>query len=158
MKQILDTFMIFMTTLGNTGMIWIALIILLLIRKQTRFFGYLCLIALLSEYFINDMIIKDVVARDRPFIAHNLDILIKPPSGYSFPSGHSASSFAFAGMFLLFKQKGRFLVLVIATFIAFSRVYLDVHYLSDVLVGITLGLAVAAIIYYKYYRSTISNT
>ena len=135
-------------------MIWLVLIAGLLIYKPTRRFGFLCLIALLTEFFINDLILKNLIARPRPFIENNLDILIKPPSGYSMPSGHSASSFVIAGMFLLFKQKGRIFVLIIASLIAYSRVYLHVHYLSDILVGAFVGLAVSWIIYQKYSTST----
>lgn len=154
MKQIVDTFFIIVTKLGDNGMIWLALIAGLIIYKPTRRFGFLCLIALITEFFINDFVLKNIIARPRPFIAHNLDILIKAPSGYSMPSGHSASSFVVASMFYLHKQKGRVFVLILAGLIAYSRVYLHVHFLSDVLVGAALGFVVAWIIYQKYSTLT----
>lgn len=158
MTKLLDQIMIFFTTIGNAGMIWIALIIFLLIQKKTRKFGLLCLLALVSEYFINDMVIKNIIARERPFIANNLDILIKAPIGYSMPSGHSASSFVMAGMFLLYKQKGRFLVLFLAMIIAYSRVYLHVHYMSDILVGAFVGLSIATIISLKFQPQNLEHS
>jgi undecaprenyl-diphosphatase len=150
MKQILDTFFIFITSLGDNGYIWIALIIGLLIYKPTRKFGVLCALALISEFFINDFVLKNVIARERPFIQNNIELLIEEPSGYSMPSGHSASSFVMASMFILFKQKGRIIVLVLATLMAISRVYLNVHFVSDIMVGALVGFVVAWIIYQKY--------
>lgn len=149
----LDSFFIFITQLGNAGIIWLLLIGILLLNKKTRWFGWLCLIGILSEYFINDMVIKNIIARNRPFIQKNLDILIKAPSGYSMPSGHSASSFLMAGMFIFNKQKGRYFVLILAALIAYSRVYLNVHYVSDILVGALVGLVIAWIITQKYRTS-----
>lgn len=158
MKQILDSLLIFITKLGDMGLIWIGLILLLILNKKTRTFGYLCLLALISEFFINDMVLKNIIARDRPFIEHNLDILIKAPSGYSMPSGHAASSFVLAGMFIFFKQKGRWLVLLLAILIAYSRVYLNVHYWSDILVGALLGLSIAYLIHQKFHHLFLSST
>ena len=124
--------MIFFTTIGNAGMIWIALIIFLLIQKKTRKFGLLCLLALVSEYFINDMVIKNIIARE--------------------------SSFVMAGMFLLYKQKGRFIVLFLAMIIAYSRVYLHVHYMSDILVGAFVGLSIATIISLKFQPQNLEHS
>lgn len=150
--------MIFITTLGDMGMIWIALIIIMLLFKKTRKFAFLCALALISEYFINDMVLKNLIARDRPFIQHDLDILIHAPSGYSMPSGHSASSFVMAGMFLLNKQKGRYLVLILAILIAYSRVYLNVHYFSDIIIGALLGLSIAYIVTLKFGSQMSPNS
>lgn len=150
MKTLLDTFFIYVTKLGDNGMIWILLVAALIFYKPTRKFGYLCGIALISEFFINDFVLKNVIARPRPFEINNIELLIKAPSGYSMPSGHSASSFVIAGTFLFFKQKGRWLVLCLASLIAISRVYLQVHYLSDILVGSLLGLLIAYIYFQKY--------
>lgn len=140
----MNNFFIFFTTLGDMGMIWIALIIGLLIYKPTRKFGLLCALALIIEFVLNDFILKPLIARDRPFIQDpSIELLIKAPSGYSMPSGHSASSMVIAGMFIFFKQKGRWLVLLLAAIIAYSRIYLQVHFVSDVIVGTLLGLTIA---------------
>lgn len=150
----LDSLMILLTKLGDGGLIWIILIFVLLIRKKTRNFGYLCLLALVSEFFINDFVLKNIIARERPFLVQPVELLIKAPSGYSMPSGHAASSFVMASMFQLAKQKGRYFVLILASFIAYSRVYLHVHYVSDILVGALVGLVVAYIVLTNSTMST----
>lgn len=137
-----DTFFIFYTRLGDHGEIWIAIIILLLLRKKTRIIGIIALISLITEFILVDTIIKPIVMRPRPFETTGFEILISKPRGSSFPSGHSASSFAVASVYFLSKLKGRYFILFAATVMAFSRVYLYVHYPSDVLAGSILGFIV----------------
>lgn len=133
-----------LTSLGNSGVIWIAAAVLLLISKKYRRYGVLLLIALALTHVLGEYIIKPLVARPRPFAdfpGHPL--LIPPPAGFSFPSGHSASSFCAATV--LWKTNRRFgpPALVLAILIAFSRVFLFVHYPSDVIAGAILGIICA---------------
>lgn len=136
------------TTLGDYGLIWIIITFLLIINRKTRKFGIICLIVLIIEFTINDIIIKELVKRPRPFLSMNMTPFIKKPSGYSFPSGHSASSIAIATLFYLNKNKYKHLVLLFAILVAFSRIYFNVHYLSDVICGGLLGYLIAKITYY----------
>ena len=141
-NTILDSIMVFITTLGDKGYIWIAATILLLIPKKTRKVGMMSAIALLGSLIINNEIIKNLVKRPRPFVTFtDLQIIIPTPSQYSFPSGHTSSSFAAAAVFYrhLPKKLGIPSV-VLAGLIGFSRLYVGVHYPTDVLAGVVMGI------------------
>ncbi len=143
---ILNEFMIFISTLGNSGLIWIAISIIFLFFKKTRRAGATMAIALLLGLLICNLTIKPLVARPRPFAMHELTLLIPEPSEFSFPSGHSVSSIgASLGAFLVLRKRSC-MMLVFGVLIAISRLYLQVHYFSDVLAGCLLGciFAVAA--------------
>lgn len=141
-NPILNSIMIFITTLGDGGYIWIAATILLLIPKKTRKVGIMSAVALLGSLIINNEIIKNLVKRPRPFVTFtDLQIIIPTPSQYSFPSGHTSSSFAAAAVFYrhLPKKLGIPSV-VLAGLIGFSRLYVGVHYPTDVIAGVVMGI------------------
>lgn len=145
---LLDTALSFVTSLGDKGFIWILLSVLLLCKKDTQRTGVLCVLALLGSLFFNNMILKNLVGRLRPFDRYEDIIpLIMRPGGFSFPSGHTSSSFAAAGV-LYAKLPGRYgvLAIVFAALIAFSRLYVGVHYPSDVLAGMATGLVIAVVV------------
>ena len=99
-NSILNNIMIFITSLGDGGFIWIAATIALLIPKKTRKVGLMSAVALLGSLIINNNIIKNLVQRPRPFVTFtDLQIIIPTPSEFSFPSGHTSSSFAAAAVF-----------------------------------------------------------
>jgi len=137
----LDKLMIFITLLGSKGAIWIISSLVLLINKKTRRVGIMAMTALILTGILGEAVIKPLVKRARPFVDHpSFNLMIKPPSTYSFPSGHTASSFAVAGVLTRELKKYGIVFLILATLIAFSRIYLFVHYPSDVVVGIIMGL------------------
>ena len=141
-NPILDKIMIFITSLGNGGMIWIAATILLLIPKKTRKIGFMSAAALLGSLVINNHLIKNLVQRPRPFVTFtDLQIIIPKPSEFSFPSGHTSSSFAAAAVFYrhLPKKLGVPSV-ILAGLIGFSRLYVGVHYPTDVIAGVVMGV------------------
>ena len=141
-NPILNSIMIFITSLGNGGMLWIAATILLMIPKKTRKIGLMSAIALLGSLIINNNLIKNLVQRPRPFRTFpELQIIIPTPSEFSFPSGHTSSSFAAAAVFYrhLPKKLGVPSV-VLAGLIGFSRLYVGVHYPTDVLAGVIMGI------------------
>lgn len=151
-----DAFFTFYTRLGDHGELWILIGLLLLTNKKTRSIGIIALLALAIEFVTVDFMLKPLVMRDRPFITHPLDILIEIPRGSSFPSGHTASSFAVAGVLLFNKVKGKWIAIALATIMGLSRMYLFVHYPTDVLVGCLWGLIVAysvTIIYRNKYQN-----
>lgn len=141
-NPILDNLMIFITSLGNGGMIWIVATIVLLIPKKTRKAGIMSAVALLGSLIINNNIVKNIVQRPRPFVTFtDLQIIIPTPSEFSFPSGHTSSSFAAAAVFYrnLPKKIGLPSV-ILAGLIGFSRLYVGVHYPTDVIAGVLMGI------------------
>lgn len=140
---------IFITSLGDEGFIWIAIALVLLFIKKYRKTGITVGVSLLGSLIFNNIIIKNIVARTRPYrVIDTLTILIEEPGEFSFPSGHTSSSFA-AGvvLFLLLPRKYGVPALVLAFLIGISRLYVGVHYPTDVLGGMVMGtiLAIAAI-------------
>lgn len=136
----------FITTTGNGGLIWIAITCFLLAFKKTRKVGGMCALSLIFSLIFTNVLIKPFAARVRPYDAiHALTILVEKPHDFSFPSGHSSAAFATAWvMFRRLPKKAGIPALVYAFLIAFSRLYVGVHYPSDVIGGIVLGILYAA--------------
>ncbi len=147
----------FITTSGNAGLIWIALTCFMLAFKKTRKVGVMSAIALVFSLIFTNLLIKPLVARTRPYeVMDRLIILIDRPHDFSFPSGHTTAAFATAWvMFRQLPKKAGIPALAYAFFMAFSRLYFGVHYPTDVLGGIVLGVlyAVAAMWVYKKWHS-----
>lgn len=137
---ILNEIMVFFSLIGNSGLIWIATGLVLLIPKATRLGGLCLLTCLLGAYLLNDILIKPLVARVRPYdTIPALQILVAPLASFSFPSGHTNASFAAAyGLTAAFGRKGGLSYLP-ALLIALSRCYVGVHYPTDVLAGALVG-------------------
>ena len=135
----------FITNLGNSGWIWIALTILCLLFAKTRKAGVLSAIALIGSLLINNLLLKNLIARARPYeVVEGLTRLIEAQTDYSFPSGHAGASFAAAVIFFIYLPKKLGVpALVLAILISLSRLYLGVHYLTDVLAGGLMGTAIA---------------
>ena len=156
-NPILDNLMIFITSLGNGGMIWIVATIALLIPKKTRKAGIMSAAALLGSLIINNNIVKNIVQRPRPFVTFtDLQIIIPTPSEFSFPSGHTSSSFAAAAVFYRHLPKKIGLPSVIlAGLIGFSRLYVGVHYPTDVIAGVLMGILLSYLA--EYLVNLFSN-
>jgi len=138
-----DQIMIFLTDLGTAGRVWIALGIILLSRPKWRHAGVTLLLSLLLAHLLGNILLKPLVARPRPFVIYP-QIVLKIPKlmEYSFPSGHSITGFAAA-----FGIPKKFPVLkkcavILACAIAFSRLYLFMHFPTDVLAGAILGILI----------------
>ena len=130
------------TTLGNGAVLWILISLVLLLFRKTRTVGITSILALLVSLVINNIVLKNLVARVRPYeVIEGLVLIIQKPWDYSFPSGHTGSSFASAWVFFrkLPRWAGIFL-LVMAGLIGLSRLYLGVHYPTDVLFGAVSGI------------------
>lgn len=135
----------FMTDLGNMGFLWILITVGLLIRSKTRSIGLTAVLSIVLNTVISNGILKLWVARPRPFSTFTEIIpLITPPVDFSFPSGHTSSSFAVAFvLFALLPRRWGVGALVTAALISLSRLYLGVHYPTDVLTGVLIGYGVA---------------
>lgn len=146
--DLLDPLMLFCSYIGNGGMVWILTGLALLIHPRTRKGGLLVLISLLAGYLINNLLIKNLVCRPRPYTRlPELISLLGEVSEWSFPSGHTCSSFAAAtAMALAFGKRGAWAYLP-AALIALSRIYVGVHYPTDILAGALVGSAMAFMVF-----------
>ncbi len=139
----LDIIMPAITRLGNAGIIWIILAIICLITKKYRKTGIVLTVGLLLGLLIGNLFMKNVFARLRPFqIKEGVNLLIAAPKDFSFPSGHTLASFISATVLSIRHKKSRVYVIVLAALISFSRLYLYVHFPTDVLGGIVLGVLI----------------
>ena len=137
--------MVFVSRLGDSGFIWILLCLILLIPKKTRKIGICAIAALAIGVLITNIGLKNAVGRIRPYDQfQDLILLVDAQHDFSFPSGHSCSSFAAAYAVYLSLDKGKkkwgVLLLIFAGWIAWSRLYVAVHFPTDVIVGILVGL------------------
>ncbi len=136
----LDVFFSFITHFGDAGIFWIGVGILLLCFKKTRKAGFCLLIAISIGFLVSNLILKPWVARTRPYdINTAITLLIGKPSDFSFPSGHTTASIASALAILYHHKKAGISALILAILIALSRLYLYVHFPTDVLVGALVG-------------------
>lgn len=135
---LLDKIMPFITAIGNGGILYIILAIMLMIFKKTRKYGIMLGMALAFGFVFGNIILKNVVARPRPFYI-DCELLIKAPDDYSFPSGHTMASFEMASVMFYMNRKIGYVAIAIATLVAFSRLYLYVHFPTDVIFGCILG-------------------
>ncbi|MGI5893260.1 MAG: phosphatase PAP2 family protein [Candidatus Merdivicinus sp.] len=148
-----DWFMPLVTKLGDAGIIWILLTVVLLCFRKTRKAGVAMAIGLIVNLIFCNLLIKPLVGRIRPFEANGFtDLLVSPPKDPSFPSGHSSASFAAASALFLYYKKWGIAALLLASLIAFSRLYLYVHYPTDVFCGILLGIVSGLLGGYVQYR------
>lgn len=161
----LDPIIKAITYLGNGGIFWILVCILLMLIKKTRATGAVCSCSLAVTFLINNLILKNVIARVRPYEAiESLTRIIGAQSDFSFPSGHSGASFAVAVViFMEMPKKYGIPAVILAFLIALSRLYVGVHYPSDVIAGIATGTVYAVIcvmVYRKFFkdrRSAVSE-
>ena len=150
-NPVLDVFFSVVTHLGDAGVLWIVIAVLCLLFKKTRKCGIMLSCALILGTLIGNVALKNIIARPRPFIQNpdmqNL-LIISAPHGYSCPSGHTLASFESAFVIFLNNKKWGIVSLVMAALIAFSRMYLYVHFFTDIFFGAVLGVVLASLVYY----------
>ena len=138
----LDTVMPYVSSLARTGEVWILLALLLVCFKKTRKAGVAMGIAMACGYLIGNMGMKNLFARTRPYDVTEVKLLVAKLHDFSFPSGHTLVSFEAATALTYYHRKWGIAALVLAVLIAYSRLYLFVHYPTDVLVGTLLGIGI----------------
>lgn len=136
-----DGLWIFITKLGDGGWFWIAIGVALLLFKKTRIIGFSVLISLGINAIFTNLTLKDLIARPRPFnVSDEIITLIKHPSSFSFPSGHTSGSLTAAlALYKLTDKKFGVPAVILASLIAVSRLYVGVHYPTDVLGGVVVA-------------------
>ena len=137
----LNKMMILITTVGNHGYIWFVFTMPFLLMNKWRLTGFTILLAMCFTWLGGEVTIKHIVGRIRPCNKSFEEyLLIENPPHYSFPSGHSSSSFAVSVVMLFMCQQLFIPVLIFAALMAFSRMYLLVHYPTDVMAGAVFGI------------------
>lgn len=149
----LDWLMPQITTLGDSGFLWIILGVVLACSKKYNKAGTAVLVGLILCFIVGNLILKPLIARDRP-IWTNLEIqaLIDIPRDYSFPSGHTMTAFASAFILMFTNRRLSIAAIITATLIAFSRMYLYVHFPSDILFGIIIAIIIAFLVNAVYIK------
>ena len=133
-----------LTMLGNAGIIWILAGLALLCSKKYRRQGALVLMGLLAGLLVGNIVLKNLVARPRPcWLDPSVQLLIASPTDYSFPSGHTLSSTIAATILTKIDRRFGYAAIPLAVLIALSRLYLYVHFPSDVLIAALLGLLIS---------------
>lgn len=139
--SLLDVLMPAVTSLGNYGIFWIVFSALLLCFPKTRRAGAMMAVSLILETILCNVILKPAAARIRPFdVNTGIQLLIREPKDFSFPSGHTGASFAAASALFFAGSRAWSFAGALAVLIGFSRLYLYVHYPTDVLGGALLGI------------------
>ena len=152
----LDKIMLFITSLGDDGIFWIAIGVICLIFKKHRKMGLQLLLSMLGTFIIGNLILKNIFARPRPCdIDTAVTLLLSRPHGHSFPSGHSINSMVAAVALFLNNKKIGIPAVIIATLIGFSRMYLFVHFPTDVLAGFAIAILVAICVDYAFRKAQI---
>lgn len=172
-SDFLNPIMKVLTHSGDKGILLIVLILAFLIIPRTRAIGIMSTISIAIEALLNNVLLKNLIARTRPYDEiEGLINLVGRQSDYSFPSGHTGAAFAVAGAMLvvalfglpMIEKTGEFkredpsltfklisvILIMYATLLAFSRMYVGVHYPTDVLCGLLLGLGTSAVAYLIY--------
>lgn len=152
-SELLDGIMLFLTLLGSRFTVWMAIGIIMLFFRKTRKCGLLMMAGMLLAVILGEGIMKNLFMRERPCHIDSLvQLLVDTPRTYSFPSGHTTHSFVSATTILLHFRRAGIAALLLAVGISFSRMYLFVHFPTDVLAGMLLGAGSALLIFYAHKR------
>lgn len=148
------------TNLGNSGFIWLTTAILMLFFKKTRNVGIVALCSIALCFLITNVGLKNIVARPRPYTQiAELMILTHPESSFSFPSGHTANSFAVALIYYrMLPKKYGITAVVLATLIGLSRLYIGVHYPTDVIGGFFVALFASNVVYFIHQKYFVNKS
>ena len=144
----LDFLMPKISLLGDSGAIWILAALVLLCMKKYRRYGFLLLAGLALGVLTGNILLKNWVARPRPcWLDPTVQLLIANPTDFSFPSGHTLSSAIGATVLTRTDRRFGWAAVPLAALIAFSRLYLYVHFPSDILGGAVLGVLLGSVVF-----------
>lgn len=138
---VLDMLMPIVTCFGDAGWIWIVISVLLMAFRKHRRAGITLAAGLICQLLVCNLLLKNLIARDRPcWINDGVELLVELPTDFSFPSGHTMVSFIAATILTMYNRKWGYVAFLAAALIGFSRLYLYVHFPTDVLGGAVLGV------------------
>lgn len=158
-NPVLDFLMPKITALGNNGAIWIVAAVVLLLIPRFRKGGAALSVGLLMCLIVGNIILKPLIARVRPFdLVDGVTLLIDTPKDFSFPSGHTLSSVVAASILAMIDKRFGYFAIPLAALIAFSRLYLYVHFLTDVLGAAIIGAIISTVIYFIFFKKKSSGT
>lgn len=141
----LDRIVPYVTSLGNAGILWIVLALTCLAVRRWRRCGITMAAALIAGLLVGNLLLKLLIARERPCWISPPEVMLIPiPRDYSFPSCHTLSSFGASVTLLHYSKRAGIPAVIAAGIIALTRLYLYVHFPTDVLVGMLLGTGIAA--------------
>lgn len=148
-----DFLMPFISAVGEAGIMWIVICLGFLIPKRTRIWAVAGLAAMLITWLSGEVIMKNLVCRVRPCnINFAVDMIVERPTSYSFPSGHTSSSFACATVLFKMNRKVGAAALFMAVLMGFSRLYNYVHFPTDVLAGMIWGILLASLTVFLFRK------
>ena len=144
---VLDSFFLAVTKIaGACGQLWVIIATVLVIFKKARKAGVAVLLAYAAVFLIGQLGLKNLIFRQRPCqIDLDFALLVDRPSSSSFPSTHSAWAFGAATAIFMHHKKVGVVTFIVAALIAFSRLYMFLHFPTDVLAGIVLGIALGVL-------------
>ncbi len=139
-----DRIALFLSFVGGNALIWIILIAIVVFREERKDHWFIlpCFVAGGASWLFSSVLLKSWFGRARPLVLDGTVLVCPSPSSYSFPSSHAAIAWAFAALLMREEPRFRWLFGALATLISLSRIYLGVHYPSDVVAGSLIGLAV----------------
>lgn len=143
--SLLDPVMVGITYSATSGLIWFVLGFLMTCSQRWRRCGVSVIVAVILAYIVVDLILKPLVCRERPFDVEDFSMLVSEPDTWSFPSGHTASAFAGATAILIHSRRWGAIAMAYACLVGISRLYLCVHWPTDVIVGALIGIVVAVL-------------
>lgn len=146
-NDFMDFFMTAISVIGNGGAVWIVLTLILLSIKKYRRLGLKMTVGLIAGLILGNIVLKNLIARPRPcWIFDNIDMLIAIPKDFSFPSGHTLASFTSAFILLAEHKRMGVPALIVAILMAFSRMYLFVHFPTDIIGGVILSGIICVVV------------
>ena len=147
--KILDVYMPLVSVLGDFGAVWIVTALIFIFQKRYRTVGITVLAAFILCGLIGNLGLKPLIARPRLYtVIPEIVLLIPRPTDYSFPSGHTMSAFAAATVIFRNNKRVGFCAFIFGILMAFSRLYLRVHYMTDILGGIAIGTVIGIMAVY----------
>lgn len=144
---IMDQLMKIITWLGG-NIFWLVIGIILVCIKKYRKYGIMIFAMIFITWFVGDMLLSSIVQRARPYEEFNVSLLVPKPSGCSFPAAHAMHIFAMAAILGRVNKLYKVPAYTVASLVGFSRIYLMVHYFSDVLFGAVFGILCGEILYF----------